>query len=121
MGAINKIRDASNQHKNNEYNEQRPRNKRNKFMRRAGFLLIVGLIVSSLMYSNVRHQQVEVQKIREQKVELQKQHDNLLKEKRFLEKEIAQLNDDEYILKIARRDFFFSKEGEIIFPVDSQQ
>jgi len=29
---------------------------------------------------------------------------------------IDQLSNDEYIIEIARKNLFFSKEGEIIFP-----
>ena len=34
-----------------------------------------------------------------------------------LEEEIVKLNDDEYIAKLARRDYFLSDEGEIIFNI----
>lgn len=34
-----------------------------------------------------------------------------------LKGEIVKLNDDDYIKKIARRDYFLSEDGEIIFNV----
>lgn len=39
----------------------------------------------------------------------------LKKEEKVLKEEIVKLNDDEYIAKIVRRDYFLSEEGEIIF------
>lgn len=36
-------------------------------------------------------------------------------ESRDLEQQITQLNDDNYIMRIARSEFFMSEEGEIIF------
>lgn len=45
-----------------------------------------------------------------------------LKEKqKTLEKEVEQLNDNEYIAKIARQKYLFSKDGEIIIKVDKKQ
>ena len=40
-----------------------------------------------------------------------------------LEQQIRQLNDDNYILRIARSEFFLSEEGELIFnlPDKNQQ
>lgn len=39
----------------------------------------------------------------------------LKKEEKVLKEQIVRLNDDEYIAKIVRRDYFLSEEGEIIF------
>lgn len=36
-------------------------------------------------------------------------------ESRDLEQQITQLNDDNYIMRIARSEFFLSEDGEIIF------
>lgn len=42
----------------------------------------------------------------------------LEKEKKALLEEIDLLNDEEYILDIARTNYFLSKEGELIFQID---
>lgn len=41
--------------------------------------------------------------------------DNKNKQHSDLEQQIKQLNDDNYILRIARSEFFLSEEGELIF------
>lgn len=59
--------------------------------------------------------------------ELQTEYDNLEEEWTSLEKqqgnleeEIDLLNDEEYILDIARTNYFLSKEGELIFQTEDQ-
>ena len=37
------------------------------------------------------------------------------KEEEQLKEEIVKLNDDEYIAKLARKEYFLSDDGEIIF------
>lgn len=37
--------------------------------------------------------------------------------KTALEKEVALLQDEEYVAKIARERFLYSKEGELVFPL----
>lgn len=38
-------------------------------------------------------------------------------EQEMLQSQIVKLNDDEYIAKLARKDYFLSEEGEIIFSI----
>lgn len=38
-----------------------------------------------------------------------------------LEQQIRQLNDDNYILRIARSEFFLSEEGELIFNLPDKK
>lgn len=38
-----------------------------------------------------------------------------------LEQQIRQLNDDNYILRIARSEFFLSEEGELIFNLPDKE
>lgn len=75
------------------------------------FTVIVGVNITFYQQKvSVKEKQREVEKLsKEMKV--------LLAEEKDLKDEIKKLNDDEYIAKIARRDYFFSKEGETIFPV----
>ena len=41
-------------------------------------------------------------------------------QKQMLELQIAKLQDDEYIAKIARKEYFLSEEGEIIFTIPKE-
>lgn len=57
-----------------------------------------------------------------QKEKTENQLANLKKDETALKDEIVKLNDDEYVAKLVRRDYFLSKEGEIIFnlPKDKE-
>src|SRR6478752_3321751 len=52
-----------------------------------------------------------------EKVKLEQQLTKLQSKQKQLKGEIVKLNDDDYIKKIARRDYFLSEDGEIIFNV----
>lgn len=39
------------------------------------------------------------------------------KKKSLLKDEVVKLNDDEYIAKLARSEYFLSQDGEIIFNI----
>ncbi|MFJ8259927.1 septum formation initiator family protein [Peribacillus asahii] len=51
----------------------------------------------------------------QQKEKIDNELATLKKEEKVFKEEIVKLNDDEYIAKIVRRDYFLSEEGEIIF------
>ncbi|MCD1163447.1 FtsB family cell division protein [Peribacillus frigoritolerans] len=53
----------------------------------------------------------------QQKQELKGKLAELKKDETLLKEEIVKLNDDDYIAKIARRDYFLSEKGEIIFTL----
>ncbi|MGG4266014.1 FtsB family cell division protein [Peribacillus simplex] len=76
----------------------------------AGVFLI--LAVSTLITQNVALDE-KVQ----QKEELMGKLAKLEKDETLLKEEIVKLNDDDYIAKIARRDYFLSEKGEIIFTL----
>ena len=56
-----------------------------------------------------------------QKVKVENQLANLTKDEKNLKAEIVKLNDDEYVAKLVRRDYFLSKEGEIIFNLPNDK
>ena len=72
----------------------------------AFFIFAVVTIVSQNAALNEKAQQKE---------KVDNELATLKKEEKVLKEEIVKLNDDEYIAKIVRRDYFLSEEGEIIF------
>lgn len=52
---------------------------------------------------------------------LQKQLSGLERRQQILEEEIVKLNDDEYIAKLARKEYFLSEENEIIFNLPQKE
>ncbi|EMA6344959.1 cell division protein DivIC [Bacillus cytotoxicus] len=91
-------------------------NRKRLYRRLTVFLVFAFTIVVSV--SVTFYQQNSSIKVREAKVEdMKKELEALTKEEKKLKGDIQKLNDEEYVLKIARRDYFFSGKGEIIFPV----
>jgi cell division protein DivIC len=92
------------------------RRKRGLFRR----LVMIGLLViisSAIMVTTIFNQSSAIEEKREELKSLEKQLTGLEKEEKILREEIVKLNDDEYIAKIARRDYFLSDDNEIIFNI----
>lgn len=73
-------------------------------------LLIVGILLIVAF-----NQKTQNQLLQEELVQTQEVMDERIAEEKDLEQQIKQLNDENYIARIARSEFFFSEEGEIIF------
>jgi len=91
--------------------------RRKGLIRRIIAFSIIGLVFSYGMITTILSQQANIEKNLEEKQQLEGEIAKLQEEQVVLEEEIVKLNDDEYIAKIARRDYFLSEEGEIIFKI----
>ncbi|MEH7383957.1 septum formation initiator family protein [Bacillus sp. JJ1521] len=102
-----------------EYKEQEQalHVKRKGLIRRLIAFFVLVAIISYGLISMVVSQHKTMNEKAAKKEELQEQLTSLKDEQVVLEEEVVKLNSDEYIEKIIRRDYFLSKEGEIIFKV----
>ncbi len=91
--------------------------KRKGIMRRLIAFFVLAAIISYGLISMVVTQHKTMNEKVAEKEKLQEQLTALKDEQVLFEEEIVKLNNDEYIEKIIRRDYFLSKEGEIIFKV----
>lgn len=73
------------------------------------------LVVAGILLVMALHQQHQNSLLKEEVVSNEEILENKITEARDLEQKIKQLNDDNYIMRIARSEFFLSEEGEIIF------
>ena len=73
------------------------------------------VLVSTMVSQNARLAEKEAQKARVQEELMAVQE-----QKQMLELQIAKLQDDEYIAKLARKEYFLSEEGEIIFTIPKE-
>lgn len=73
-------------------------------------LLIAGVLLVIALHQNHHNSYLE-----EEVAVNEEQLDNKITEAEDLEQKIKQLNDDDYIMRIARSEFFLSEEGEIVF------
>lgn len=96
---------------------ERQHKKKKRLIRRLSFFIAVTvLIFGGLLSYHVQQRAMLAQK-QEEYQELQSELSKLNHKKTDLEEEIQLLNDEDYVLQIARTNYFFSKEGEIIFKM----
>ncbi len=98
------------------YVERQKLRKKRLYRRLVFFSLIAVLAIGSLSVYHLKQRSVYAQK-QEQHEELQKELTSLQNSEKDLKEEISLLKNEEYILEIARTNYFFSKEGELIFKI----
>ena len=101
------------------YVDRHQRKKKRLVRRLVMFALLVSIVAGSMVFYQVKQQSLYADK-QEHYDELQQEMTALKKEEKSLEQEIELLNDEEYVLQIARTNYFFSKEGEIIFKMPNE-
>ncbi|SFM50110.1 cell division protein DivIC [Gracilibacillus orientalis] len=86
-------------------------------------LMLFGLIVAVTMVSLVTfhiNQRTTFQDKQQEYTELSNELTSLQKEEKKLNEEIELLNDEEYLLQIAKTNYFFTEEGEIVFKLPEE-
>lgn len=95
--------------------------KRKRLYRRlVAFAIFAGLFSFSIMSTLISQNSV-IEAKQAEKERLERELLSLEKEQVILEEEIVKLNDDEYLAKLARRDYFLSDENEIIFNLPNNE
>lgn len=106
-----------------QYQLQQERNRRRK-KRLIQRLVIAGtamvIIIGVMISYHVKQRALYSEKL-EQYEQLQEELTILEQEEKELREEIDLLNDEEYILDIARTKYFLSKEGELIFQIEGEE
>lgn len=98
--------------------QQRKNQKRKKLLfRRLTAFLILTVALTYLVCSSYISKTKLLEEMEREKAELKQTLAELQKQQAYLENEIVKLNDDEYIGKLARSEYFFSDEGEIVFTI----
>ncbi|GAA0311130.1 cell division protein DivIC [Gracilibacillus halotolerans] len=100
---------------------KRQKRRRKKLYRRLtlfGIIAFTALFLLVAFHVDQRTRLTDMQQEYEQKTtELAK----LEKEEKLLENEIELLQDEEYLLQIAKTDYFFTEEGEIVFKTAEEE
>ncbi|MDQ0177893.1 FtsB family cell division protein [Bacillus chungangensis] len=111
----------------NEYIDQKKQKanklvkKRKLLFRRLTVFFLVAAAVSYLFISTLITQNRQLESKKAEKAKLEQQLAKLQSKQTMLEDEILKLNDDEYIAKLARSEYFLSDEGEIIFSIPDEE
>lgn len=104
-----------------EKNVQTIVNKRRGLVRRLTFYAVCAAVISVLAVSALISQAATLKEKEQKKEQLQVKLAKLEKTEELLNEEIVKLNDEEYIAKLARRDYFLSDKGEIIFNLPKKK
>ncbi|WP_338752548.1 FtsB family cell division protein [Bacillus sp. FJAT-52991] len=88
-----------------------------KLYRRLAAFSILALIIIAGLGSTLIAQSANLEEKQKQKEEAQASLVELEKQQKQYEEELERLNDDEYIAELARKNYFLSDEGEIIFNI----
>ncbi len=103
-----------------EYEAQERKEKRRRkaiLKRLVVFSTLAVLVLGSLTIYHFKQRSIQAN-IESEYTELQEEMNQLEKEEKDLMEEIALLKDEDYILELARTNYFLSKEGELIFLTD---
>lgn len=78
-------------------------------------IVIISILISSIFTQNDRlaKKQQEQQDVLAELEQVEEYHEQL-------KLQISQLQDDEYVAKLARKEYFLSDEGEIIFTIPKE-
>jgi cell division protein DivIC len=96
------------------------RKKRLLYRRLTVFFIFVA-IITYLMISTLISQNSTLADKKIEKEQAQQELSSLKKEEILLKDEIVKLNDDDYIGKLARKEYFLSDENEIIFTLPEKK
>lgn len=80
------------------------------------FFILAAIVVAGLVQAN-RVQNDRLAAKKEQMAMVNVKLEEALETQELLNLQIAKLEDDEYIAKLARKEFFLSEDGEIIFTI----
>ncbi|MBT2735280.1 septum formation initiator family protein [Bacillus sp. ISL-7] len=107
--------------KQQEYAEIASARKKKLLARRLSMFLVLASILSYLMISSTISQTAKLKEKIAQKKELNHQLTDLKNQQDILNENIIKLNDDDYIAKLARKEYFFSEKNEIIFTIPDEK
>ncbi|WP_045515559.1 FtsB family cell division protein [Neobacillus niacini] len=95
--------------------------KRKLLFRRLFIFLVFATVMSYLMITSFVSQNYTLDKKVAQKRQLEQELSDLKKQQEILKEDIVKLNDDDYLAKLARKEYFFSENGEIIFNIPEEK
>ena len=105
-----------------EMRQQAKQAGRKKYIyRRISIFLGVFGVVMLIMVGTLIKQAITLHQKNEEKIALQEKLQTLREREILLNEEIIRLGDDEYIAKLARKDYFLSQENEIIFNLPEEK
>ncbi len=87
--------------------------------RLTGLVVVLVIIFGGLFFAYTK-QALLLQEKKAEKVKTEQKLADSKKEEKALKGQINKLHDDDYIAKLARSEYYLSKEGEIIFNTPTE-
>lgn len=85
--------------------------------RRLGIMFAAALVMFSLIGFNLFRNSQHLLTLQDSRQAIEKENKEISKTKKDLKREVNLLNDTEYVEKIARAKYFYSKEGEQVYSI----
>ncbi|MCI1695323.1 FtsB family cell division protein [Aneurinibacillus aneurinilyticus] len=97
--------------------QQQPQSRPSSYGRKRRMRLLQIIVVLFLSWAGYTYysQSEQLASKQSELVNLQREVTKVEEDKKQLELQVKRMNDQEYISELARKNFFLSKEGEIIF------
>jgi len=94
---------------------------RKRKLRRIVFFAIVPVVIIAFLINILVHQSETLAEKEKEKQEATQHLVKVKEDQDSLNLKIKQLEDDEYIAKLLRKEYFLSEEGEIIFIIPDKE
>ncbi|CUL19605.1 TPA: septum formation initiator family protein [Listeria monocytogenes] len=88
--------------------------------RRLAFMAIIFAVVGGLLTITYTKQVLTLKEKKEKQVQVDKKMVAMKDEQDSLNEQIKKLHNDDYIAKLARSEYYLSKDGEIIFNIPEE-
>lgn len=102
------------------YIERQKRKKKRLIRRLVLFSIVAAIIIGSMTTYHIQQRNLQAEKL-EQYEQLEEELTTLKQNGKSLAEEIELLNNEDYVLDIARTNYFFSEEGELIFNIPNEE
>ncbi|MBC1610681.1 septum formation initiator family protein [Listeria welshimeri] len=100
---------------------KKTRNRRRiALFRRLAFMAIIFVVVGGLLTITYTKQVLSLNEKKEKQVQVDKKMVAMKDEEEALNDQIKKLHNDDYIAKLARSEYYLSKDGEIIFNIPEE-
>lgn len=104
-----------------EAEKDRAKQSRIRLVRRLSVFFIISTIVFGILTGIYISKTMALHEKQRQLAEAQKNLEEAKEQQEMLNTQIKKLEDDEYIAKLLRKEYFLSNEGEIIFIIPDEQ
>nr|HAQ8109969.1 septum formation initiator family protein [Enterococcus faecium] len=114
----NKIAALDTEYAKKKYAEFQQQQRQLIFRRRRLAAIFVGaLVIFAIIGVQIFHDMQRMHKLNELRVEANTEMKEVNADVDQLHQDVSLLKDDEYVAKLARSKFFYSKDGEKVYPI----